>query len=55
MIKICTDSCCDLTKDQIAQNNIYVLPLFVTLGDDDLLDGVSVKQDDIYEYVKKTK
>ena len=55
MIKICSDSCCDLTKQQIADNNIYVLPLFVTLGEDDLLDGETVTPEDIYEFVRKTK
>lgn len=55
MVKICTDSCCDLTAQQIKENNIAILPLFVTLGEDDYLDGQNVTPDDIYEYVKKTK
>ena len=55
MIKICSDSCCDLTAAQIKENNISILPLFVTLGEDDFLDGQTIKPDDIYAYVKKTK
>lgn len=55
MVKICTDSCCDLTAQQIKENNIAILPLFVTLGEDDYLDGQNITPDDIYEYVKKTK
>lgn len=55
MVKICTDSCCDLTAEQIKENKIAVLPLFVTLGEDDFLDGQNINPDDIYEYVKKTK
>ena len=55
MVKICSDSCCDLTAEQLKENNIATIPLFVTLGEDDYLDGVSIQPDDIYEYVKKTK
>ena len=55
MVKICTDSCCDLTQQQLKENNIAVLPLFVTLGEDDFLDGENIKPDAIYEYVKQTK
>ena len=52
MVKICTDSCCDLTSQQIKENNISVIPLFVTLGEEDFLDGVNIKPEDIYTYVK---
>ena len=55
MVKICTDSCCDLTSQQIKENNISVIPLFVTLGEEDFLDGVNIKPEDIYTYVKENK
>ncbi|MBO5394735.1 MAG: DegV family protein [Clostridia bacterium] len=55
MVKICSDSCCDLTAEQLKENNIAMIPLFVTLGEDDYLDGVSIQPEDIYDYVKKTK
>lgn len=55
MVKIATDSCCDLTLDQIKENDIAVLPLLVSLGEDDYFDGVDVKPEDIYEFVKENK
>ncbi|MBQ8908855.1 MAG: DegV family protein [Clostridia bacterium] len=55
MIKICSDSCCDLTAQQIKDNDICIIPLIVTLGDEEYFDGETIKPDDIYEYVKKTK
>ena len=55
MVKIATDSCCDLTVELLKENNIAVLPLLVSLGEDDYFDGVNVSPDDIYEFVKNTK
>ena len=54
MIKICTDSCNDINKDQIEENDIKVIPLSVILGDDEHLDGVDITPNDIFEYVDKT-
>ena len=55
MVKIATDSCCDLTQQQLKENEISVLPLLVSLGEEDFLDGVNVQPDDIYEFVKTNK
>jgi len=55
VIKICTDSCCDLTKKQIEENAIRIIPLIVTLGDEEYFDGQTIKTEEIYEYVKKNK
>ena len=54
MIKLITDSTCDLPKDILEENNIDVFPLLVTLGDDVFYDGIDIKPKDIYEYVQKT-
>lgn len=54
MIKICTDSCIDITKEQIKENNIEVFPLSVILSDKEYLDGVDIFPNDIFDYVKKT-
>lgn len=54
MIKIVTDSCCDLNKNQIEENNINVIPLYVVLGDKEYLDGVNITLKEIFEYVKIT-
>jgi len=55
MIKICTDSCCDLTANQIKENSISVLPLIVTLGEEEYFDGQNISPEEIYKYVKETK
>lgn len=55
MVKITTDSCADLTQQQYEENNISVLPLFVTLGENEYLDGINITPKDIFDYVEKTK
>lgn len=50
MIKIFSDSTCDLTKDLIEKYNIGILPLHVHLGDEEYIDGVSITPDEIYEW-----
>ena len=54
MIRILTDSTCDLPEDLVKKYDIQVLPLIVTLGEDVFYDGVDIKQNDIFDYVKKT-
>ena len=55
MIKIISDSTCDLTKELLEEYNITILPLHVMLGDQDLLDGVTVMPDDIYKWADENK
>lgn len=54
-IKICADSTCDLSMELIEKYNVGIMPLHVALGDDDRLDGVTIKPDDIYDYYAKNK
>lgn len=54
MIKLCTDSCVDINKNQIEESNISVFPLSVILGDKEYLDGVNITPNDIFDYVDKT-
>ncbi len=54
MIKICSDSCVDINKDQIEENNIFVFPLSIILDDKEYLDGVDITPKDIFSYVEKT-
>ena len=54
-IKITTDSTADFSADLLEKYNISTLPLFVNLGDDLLLDGISVTPEMIYDHVAKTK
>lgn len=54
MVKICSDSCVDLPKSLIIENNIEILPLIVMLGDEEYYDGVNIAPNDIFAYVEKT-
>lgn len=55
MIKIISDSTCDLSIDLLEKYDITVLPLHVILGDGDYLDGVSITPDEIYEWADTNK
>ena len=50
MIKIISDSTCDLSKDLIEKYNISILPLHIHLGDDEYQDGVTITPDEIYTW-----
>ncbi len=49
-VKILSDSTCDLSKELVAQYGIQIIPLHVTLGDQEYLDGVSITPDEIYQW-----
>lgn len=54
-IKISADSTCDLSEQLIQQNNISIMPLCVSLGEKNCLDGVTIQPQDIYDYYAATK
>ena len=54
-IAITCDSVCDLSKEQLLENNIKILPLTINLGDDSYQDGININPDKIFEYVATTK
>lgn len=54
-IAITCDSVCDLSNEQLLENNIKILPLTINLGDDSYQDGVDINPDKIFEYVAATK
>ena len=53
MIRITADSTCDLAPEQIAQNNIVLMPLNVILGAELYEDTVNIRPQDIFDYVEK--
>lgn len=53
-ILIACDSTADLGEELISRYNIRVLPLGVTLGNDEYTDGVDITPDFIYENYEKT-
>ena len=50
-IKFTSDSTCDLSRKQIEQHDITILPLAVAMGGKDYRDGVDIKPADIYAHV----
>ena len=47
-IAVITDSCSDLTPEQIEENHIYVIPLRIRCEDGEYSDGVDISAGDIY-------
>ena len=50
-IKFTSDSTCDLSREQIEQFDITILPLAVAMGGKDYHDGVDIVPADIYAHV----
>lgn len=55
MVKIISDSTCDLSKELIEKYDIAILPLHIHLGDEEYEDGVNITPDDIYEWSDANK
>lgn len=55
MIKIISDSTCDLSKELLEKYDISIRPLYVHLGEDEYVDGVSVTPDDLYKWADANK
>lgn len=53
-MEIFTDSCCDLTPEQIQRYNIHVVPLGVFVADKSYLDGVDITTPELFAIVKQT-
>lgn len=54
MIRITSDSTCDLAPEQIRRYGISIMPLNVILGADTFEDGVDIVPADIFAYVERT-
>lgn len=54
-IKITCDSAADLSKEQLQQNDISVLPFVITMGDKEYRDGVDLFPKMIFDFVNKHK
>ncbi|MGI6020513.1 MAG: DegV family protein [Lachnospiraceae bacterium] len=55
MVKIISDSTCDLSKDLIEKYNISIIPLHILLGENEYEDGVDITPDEIYKWADKNK
>ena len=50
MVKIISDSTCDLSPELVARYDIDILPLHIILGENDFEDGRGVSPDEIYQW-----
>ncbi len=50
MVKILSDSTCDLSKELTDRYGIRIIPLYVRLGEDEYLDGVNITPEDLYKW-----
>jgi len=55
MVKILSDSTCDLSQDLLKRYNISILPLHVMLGEKDFRDGVDIGPDEIFRWSDEHK
>jgi DegV family protein with EDD domain len=53
-IRISADSTCDLSPEQLSRYDIGIIPLYISLGDESMKDGVEITAQTIYDYVAKT-
>lgn len=54
MVKIISDSTCDLSPELIKKYNIGIVPLYVVMGDKISRDGIEASPEDIYSFVEET-
>ena len=55
MIRIISDSTCDLSQDLLQQYGVSILPLHVMLGEEERIDGVNVTPDELYAWADEHK
>ncbi|MBQ8731060.1 MAG: DegV family protein [Lachnospiraceae bacterium] len=55
MIKIFADSTCDLNDDQIKDNDITIIPLFIVLGEESYKDRYEITPNEIYKWSDANK
>ena len=53
-IILTADSTCDLSKELVERYDVRIVPFNVILGNETFLDGITVKPEDIYDYVSRT-
>lgn len=55
MVKIISDSTCDLSKELLDRYDVSILPLHVLLGEQEYLDGRDITPEEIYRWSDETK
>ena len=55
MVKIISDSTCDLSKDLLREYDISIIPLHILMGENEYEDGVDISPDEIYSWSDMNK
>lgn len=55
MIRICSDSTCDLSDELVSRYGITIIPLHIVLGDREYRDRVEISQEEIFEWADRNK
>ena len=55
MVKIVSDSTCDLSKELIDRYDISIIPLHIVLGENEYKDVEEISADEIYQWVDEKK
>ena len=55
MIRICSDSTCDLSDELVKEFGITIFPLHILLGDKEYRDRAEITQEEIFEWADKNK
>ncbi|NMB20276.1 MAG: DegV family protein [Firmicutes bacterium] len=53
MIRVSSDSTCDLSPEIVERFRVAIAPLSITVGDQVFRDGVDIRPDDIFRYVEQ--
>lgn len=54
-IAIITDTCSDLTQEEMKEYGIFVLPILIQCGDKEYQDGITISVEEVYEMQKKRR
>ena len=55
MVKIISDSTCDLSPELVAKYDIDILPLHILLGEDEFEDGKTITPEQIFKWADEHK
>lgn len=50
MVRILSDSTCDLSPELIDRYGIHIIPLYVRLGEDEFKDGINIEPSQLYNW-----
>ena len=51
VVRIVTDSTCDLPSETAAEHGIIVVPTCINIGDRSYLDGVEISREEFYDWL----